>query len=461
MDKRLAYWLAILLIASQFLLLLLRPFPVMMDDWYHISVIRAVYERQGVQLWNDWEFAPYGRPHLYPPLFHAAGATLGVALNAVFALGTQGSILSAFLFLKAVSYPLLLFSVWWLSRKLFSSEEAALYSLLLVMGVFAIFFAAEVILPSAFALALLNFLAFFFAERRKVASVLLLAAIAYTHMGIFLVAQLFILVYSLIHRKDGYLAQFAVVEAASLALYAPWLAHILLNAGWFQSVGMAFGLALPLVVWLPALACVLLAGKQTKKPVFLLLAYAAALLPLLFSYGHRFWIYIALPLSVLGGYAITRIRSRLGKAVVCAVIVSSLFYAPTIYDNESVTRYFSPTTMMGGFLVESPLSIEFTKLRILDSPLSMEERETAAWVGSNTGKGDIIMASHFQADVIYALTGRRASGGSWAETAPAWLLEKSVDYDNSALGLLVCEERDCPANANLVATAGRLQLRKR
>lgn len=458
MKKGLVFFFSTVLIFSQFLFLSFRPFPLLMDDWYHLSVIRAFYERGSVQFWDDWEFAPYGRPHLYPPLFHAAGAILGLALNWIFGLGIQNSILTAFLFLKAVSYPLLLFSVWWLSRKLFS-EKAALYSLLLVMGVFAVFLSAEAIVPSAFALALLNFLAFSFAERRKLASILLLAAIAYTHIGIFLVAQLFILIYSLLYRKEGYLAQFAVAEAASIALYAPWLAHLLLNAGWFQGVKRAFGLTLPLAVWLPALAYVVLAGKQTRKHV-LLLAYAAALLPMLFSYGHRFWIYIVLPLSILSGQAIAQIRGRRWKAAVCAILAASLFYAPTLYDNESFTSYFSPTTI-GGFLVESPLSIELTKLRILDSPLSREETEMAAWVGSNTGKSEIIMAGESGfSNMVYAMTGRRASGGIWHETAPFWLLEKSAKYDASANGTLICES-PCPPNSIFVTKIGRFDVRKR
>lgn len=462
-GSRTAHVLAIFLIMSQFFLLLIRPFPILMDDWYHLSTIRAFYERRSVQLWDDWEFAPYGRPHLYPPLFHAAGAALALALNVIFALGAQKSILSAFLFLKAVSYPLLLFSVWRLSKKLFPSEnKAALYSLLLVMSVFSLFFAAEAIVPSAFALALLNFLAGAFIEKRKPASVLLLAAIAYTHIGVFLLALLLLLVFSTLKKRD-YFRQFLQVGSASLVIYGPWLIHILLNAGWFRSVQQAFGFSLPVAVLVSGLAGAKIALEKRTDGHVILLAYLAALLPSLFWYGHRFWIYAVLPLSLLGGSAIAEVERRLGapvKAALWLFLLASLWYAPTPYSEESITYQFSPDAVSGGFFVESPLSVELTKLGAPDSPLSPEEREMAAWIGANTGKDETIMAGDFKADMIYSLTGRKASGGAWFEMAPAWLLEKSGEYDDVASGTIVCEP-PCHPDSELVARIGRFDVRKR
>ncbi len=459
-GSRTAHVLAIFLIMSQFFLLLIRPFPILMDDWYHLSTIRAFYERRSVQLWDDWEFAPWGRPHLYPPLFHAVAAALGLIINAVFATGAQGSILRAFLFLKAVSYPLLLFSVWWLSKKLFPAEnKAALYSLLLVMSVFSVFFAAEAIVPSAFALALLNFLAGAFIEKRKPASVLLLASIAYTHIGVFLLAQLLLLIFSTLKKRD-YFGQFLLVGSASLVIYGPWLLHVLLNAGWFRSVQQAFGFSLPVAVLASGLAGAKIALEKRTDGYIILLAYLAALLPSLFWYGHRFWIYAVLPLSLLGGVAIAKVEHGAKAALIWLVLLASLWYAPTLYSEESITYQFSPDAATGGFLVESPLSVELTKLGAPDSPLSLEEREMAAWIGTNTGKDETIMASDFKADMIYSLTGRKASGGAWFEMVPAWLLEKSREYDAGASGIVICEP-PCHPDSELVAKIGRFDVRKR
>ncbi|HOP09099.1 MAG TPA: hypothetical protein PLC12_02665, partial [Candidatus Methanofastidiosa archaeon] len=44
--------------------------PNVIDLWYHLAIARKILELGTIPLWDFWEFAPAGRPHLYPPLSH-------------------------------------------------------------------------------------------------------------------------------------------------------------------------------------------------------------------------------------------------------------------------------------------------------------------------------------------------------------------------------------------------------
>ncbi len=66
------------------------------DHFYHMAVAQKILERGTIPLWDDWEFAPMGRPHLYPPLLH---------LLIAFIAGRPDDILSGFATIQMLLYP--------------------------------------------------------------------------------------------------------------------------------------------------------------------------------------------------------------------------------------------------------------------------------------------------------------------------------------------------------------------
>ena len=44
--------------------------PWMSDTWYHVAIADQILDRGSIPAWVDWDYAPVGRPHLYPPLLH-------------------------------------------------------------------------------------------------------------------------------------------------------------------------------------------------------------------------------------------------------------------------------------------------------------------------------------------------------------------------------------------------------
>lgn len=62
--------------------------PSMVDTWYHLALADQILQRGEVPLWDDWEFAPYGRPNLYPPVLHILLAGVGAVTGGVLNAGT-------------------------------------------------------------------------------------------------------------------------------------------------------------------------------------------------------------------------------------------------------------------------------------------------------------------------------------------------------------------------------------
>ena len=65
------YFSKIIILAYAVLQLLrLAIFPQFIDMYYHLQTAWGFIQAGGYSNWDFWEYAPFGRPHIYPPLFH-------------------------------------------------------------------------------------------------------------------------------------------------------------------------------------------------------------------------------------------------------------------------------------------------------------------------------------------------------------------------------------------------------
>src|SRR5512136_318206 len=64
------YSCVIFFIAIFFQVLQWPRLPLFIDCYYHLSVAQGFSDAGGWVGRAFWEYAPYGRPHLYPPFFH-------------------------------------------------------------------------------------------------------------------------------------------------------------------------------------------------------------------------------------------------------------------------------------------------------------------------------------------------------------------------------------------------------
>ncbi|TFG86105.1 MAG: hypothetical protein E4H18_04690, partial [Hyphomicrobiales bacterium] len=296
------------------------------DQYYHMAVARRTLELGHIPKWDDWEFAPAGRPHLYPPGLHLALAVLA---------GRPDRLPAAFLALQVIAYPAMLLSAWWFIRWLFGDRVGFMGLLFLSMDMALLTLLLRVV-PSGLATVLLPLVLGAFLTRRRLATVLLLALSLYVHMGIAVLVLLGLFAFSLRHR--GYLAFFAVVSAGALLLFSPWVLRLAADASWLTApaatvgAGDAGGWALvrPFILgilWMqffnPLLAPVAFWGFiRAKDPRYRALRWGiAGFVPMFFFYGGRFWMHTAPLWAAFGGAAAAPVLAK-GRSLRTAVLLA-------------------------------------------------------------------------------------------------------------------------------------------
>lgn len=194
-------------------------FPWFLDYFYHLGVVEGFRQSGGLTLHDWWEFAPGGRPHLYPPLWHLVGLALvklGIPLMTLARLWC------------VLLYPIFALILWRILRKLWDTPAATWATVLVAISLPLT--TALVNYPAATLAVLFGLVAWVSIERgRMLAASLALGLAGYTHTATFWTFALTLLVYLLI-RKETRRANL-IALAGGLLVAAPWTIHQLLHAG--------------------------------------------------------------------------------------------------------------------------------------------------------------------------------------------------------------------------------------
>ncbi|MBD3266192.1 hypothetical protein GF373_05935, partial [bacterium] len=195
------------------------------DQYYHMAVAQKIWERGHIPLWDDWEFAPMGRPHLYPPLLH---------LLIAFLAKTPGQIEQGYAAYQVFLYPALLFSYWYLFRFLFG-PTLALLSLLFMSMEFMFMMGASLGLPASLVNLFWPWLLLAIIKKRTYLATILLGLSYYTHTGIPPLITLGLWIWGLWQRE--YLKQVVFITVGAMVLATPWLVRYWVFSDWIQSGG--------------------------------------------------------------------------------------------------------------------------------------------------------------------------------------------------------------------------------
>ncbi len=273
--------------------------PSMSDTWYHDNVAQQFRRDGGFSAWDQWDYAPTGRPQLYPPLLHLLLATLAVFTGGVI----HASQLCAVIFL-----PLALLTTWYAGRRLMDSR-VALLAVLIVLTDLMHFIIMEAHIAGCLINILLPLLMVSFLARRAWWSILLMTLMLYSHLGFPICVVAGLLLFGLKYRGYGRLA--LKVTGISLLFFTPWLSHVLSNLDWLPvlSEGGVPGGRLQKILSLQSFNVLLLvlglwgiAIAPRRQPQRLLPAYLLiGFLPILFSYGGRYMMHTMPLWAILGG----------------------------------------------------------------------------------------------------------------------------------------------------------------
>ncbi len=413
--ERLDRW-ALGLIAIVFLLLLINIGhlkPSMSDTWYHVGVAKQFMAEGGIVGWDWWNYAPTGRPHLYPPLLH---------LILAFLAGLTGSAIIASQLCAVTFMPLGLLTTWCAARRILGAAPA-LVAVLLVMTDMMHFIIMEAHIAGCLINILLPVLLVAFLARRVWWSILLLTLMFYSHLGFPLCVALGLLVFGARYR--GYLRPALKVVGISALFFTPWLSHVLAHLDWLPVLrqgGMPGTFLTKLLSLQGFNLLVLTAGfwglavAPRRQPERMLPAYMLiGFLPILLSYGGRYTMH-TMPLwailgaSVLGGM----LRPAAPARRIAGIMLLTLLPWPTL-------------SFMGGF---RPLPLTASHLLLLitarGTPLFGEGDKSeayrpdcealAAWLQEHTRPDEIIYTNTvWIADMISLLTNRATDFGAWWE----------------------------------------------
>lgn len=332
-------WFSLSILLGLFLLVWIGRnsiFPVPPDSYYHLMVARKIYQSHSVPLWNSWEWAPLGRPHLYPPLYHV--------LLAVCALPFHGDLLAAFRNLQPAMLPFAHLTTWYLARWLFDSRRA--FIALLIVGMDPVLVTSSALgMPGVLVTSWVSLLVVFFLARRWVLACAMLTLAFYTHLGIPALTLVGLGLFCLVRRQ--YLAPYLAMTLPALALASPWLIRVYVFRDWFThplDAGL-YGIIDPwrlpflkltwlqmidlFIVLLVVLAAPRIRWRETRNLV--LICLLLGFLPMLFSYGGRFYIHTV---HVWAIFAALPFMGFLGAPVrwrrVAAVCLFALSPAPSL-----------------------------------------------------------------------------------------------------------------------------------
>ncbi len=194
------------------------------DNAYHVLIGKMIGER-GYFLWDWVQFAPAGRPHLYPPLFHTIIAIVGRALG-----GSPWGYIYGNLVASLLILILGLYSAWYVGRKLYG-EVGGLVLFILVSGIGLLTLSMAIGLPSALVFILAPLSALWMLEGKDFYSILSATASMYSHVSGLAIPTITLIVSGFL---SGRLRKALKIVFLSLAAYAPWLIRLIIFREWFS-----------------------------------------------------------------------------------------------------------------------------------------------------------------------------------------------------------------------------------
>ncbi|MBI2884682.1 MAG: hypothetical protein HYY15_00745 [Candidatus Omnitrophica bacterium] len=397
-------------------------FPLVLDPYYHLLVAQQTAAAGGPVAYEWWEYAPAGRPHLYPPLLHillAFGLKLG---------------LSDLTVLRMASVALVPALVWTMARfaRRVAGERAALLTLCVAVMPFVFPLHAAVTLAATLGLIELLWYVRALQEGRAGAAAGVLGLLWYTHLGLPWIALAATCLYG--WARPEIRRQAARVIGWSSLLAAPWWLHLAAHRSWLHSVARLENERIDIV--LPVLALALAGAARSWKDARtgrLLVCCWGAFALYGMTYWYRWWngegLMPALVLAGIGAWRAgewwNRRRPRVPAGAVQAACVLACLVSPTLVIGAPSAASASRAQEWRWQWMDSGWFHLAGWPRTVPKPLeaSLVTRETeqlAAVVEEVSRPGDIIWSNaDYAGGLIVALAHRAMSSAMFSEVASA------------------------------------------
>lgn len=435
-----------------------QKFPLFLDIYYHLNVMRGFDSAGGIVNHAFWELAPVGNVHLYPPLFH-------LLLLIPFKLGLD--IISIARLFSVLSFISLLVTLSFVIGRLFSPKTGFFVTAAAAIP-YTFFLKSIITIPVTISLIFI-LLAFYALENnRKIACPMLIAGAFYTHLGIPWMGVLAFIIYGAI--KKGAFKQVVKTIAVSLLLAAPIIIHVLANV---HNLENPLGIKVtennlfefyPFVYLFAALGLGRLRDAKVRSRSLFFIALFAGFLPMAFNYRYRFLSGEGLlPIIFFAGMGMEKsydlLRKRFIEARLRPGLILFCFLSLFIIVNVLSPTVSSYTTSVEGqkelsfFFRDSTLDnlLPSYKKHVRPFEINLADSEAIEWVKiikDNTAPDDIICSNWaYIGGMLSALTGRPNAAQTFYEIKrpnipinefgssklAIWLREIDGNYDMAAL----------------------------
>ncbi len=389
--------------------------PLFLDCYYHLSVMRGFADAGGWVGVSFWDYAPFGRPHLYPPLFH-------ILELIVFKCGAS-PILVAKIFDLSI-YPLFLLCLWFVIRSIYS-KETAFFSLLLSISSYPLYLSIVNNIPFTIAF-IFGFLSFYFIKKQKILSaVLALALSLYTHSLMSSLMALSLMFYGFFLSDDRKTCLWVIFWAILAA--SPLIFHQLKYMAFIHPLRMMefyYAQINPFFYILAVFGLVLALKKRGEHLFFV--ALSIVMLGLLFTNRDRFFSgHGLIPIIFLAALFLEHFwkkisvkQNRRGLFFFWATVIFVFFVLTPIVIISPLKKY--PVFLCSSWIVPASDSTggiyaekggTFYYPRLIDEAVRIVEQ--------NSSQDDILFSNYnYGGGIISALAHRATSGAMLLEVLP-------------------------------------------
>jgi len=399
--------------------------PTAIDWLYHGAIAREMIDKNEVYLdYNSYQFAPEGRPHLYPPGMAWLYAILMVLSSKLFAL----RLLTLFF------YPAFLLGSWLLTRDWWG-KKIGLIVLLGIISLTDLFSWVLQPIPSSFIFILLPLILYFNEKDKNLISFILLVLGWWMYPTLTLGISLSLIFYNLFNKKN---IKHILV---SPILFAPWLLKIKPDID-MLSIPLTPIRSIMLNIPIVVIGCIALVYLVFKSKIKILNSrYVPIIFLILFSivlcnYSLRHLNYIYLYLVLLTGAALGLLKNQKVAWIVFTVsLLLALFgHYKIILGNNSIPVFHNNPPVK--FLLDP---------HFRNIPGGIWEE--LSWIDENTLKNSVIDVDEIDvACSITTFTGRRTTYGMFYQVLPertnTKLNKNLVTITKKDLNVTLIKERD-------------------
>lgn len=406
-----------------------RIFPIFIDIYYHLLTAVGFNEAGGWVSRCFWEYAPIGRPQLYPPLLH---------IVMLFFLKLGIPILVIGKLIQFIIYPLLLFIIWYVIREIFDKRQA-FFTLVMIFSIYSFYLTS--INTSASSLALVFcLLSLLFLERNKIiTSTIFLAIGFYTHgytSWLFLCVFLF---YGILNRKIFFSCLKIIIGAVVLA--APLITFQFIHRDYFlfqKDIHENYYIEFNLLDWMISPFGLVTCLRKKKGFLILFALFGSSMILLLSGAIFRFLTFYGIvSIIFMNAVFLSDLFQRLNRIknrIYFIIFIILLFvFAPTLtidmsgiketnlqktfFKNDiTFTLDYFDSTFINFILYGNRYNFKGNELNIyFPGPF----KEMANVIKKNTDKRDIIYVNFpYTAGILSLLSGRAISTAMLSEIKP-------------------------------------------